>query len=92
MAFTTPEGSFESTIMFFGLTNSLATFQMMNKLLIMLRSKIIDLVVPYLLFSFYFIFDFSIFRTLGLGLEVIGHTVISDGMVTTLITGLERRK
>jgi len=33
-AFTTPEGSFEPTIMFFGLTNSPATFQaMMNKLL-----------------------------------------------------------
>ena len=34
MAFTTPEGSFESTIMLIGLTNSPATFQMMNKLLI----------------------------------------------------------
>ena len=34
MAFTTPEGSFEPMVMFFGLTNSLATFQaMMNKLL-----------------------------------------------------------
>ena len=34
MAFTTPEGSFEPTVMFFGLTNSPATFQaMMNKLL-----------------------------------------------------------
>jgi len=33
-AFTTPEGSFELTVMFFGLTNSPATFQvMMNKLL-----------------------------------------------------------
>jgi len=33
-AFTTPEGSFEPMVMFFGLTNSLATFQaMMNKLL-----------------------------------------------------------
>ena len=32
--FITPEGSFEPTVMFFGLTNSLATFQtMMNKLL-----------------------------------------------------------
>ena len=32
--FTTPEGSFEPTVMFFGLTNSPATFQaMMNKLL-----------------------------------------------------------
>ena len=34
MAFTTPEESFEPTVIFFGLTNSLATFQaMMNKLL-----------------------------------------------------------
>ena len=33
-AFTIPEGSFEPTVMFFGLTNSLAMFQtMMNKLL-----------------------------------------------------------
>ena len=32
--FTTPEGSFESTVMFFGLMNSLATFQaIINKLL-----------------------------------------------------------
>ena len=32
--FITPEGSFEPTVMFFGLTNSLATFQtMMNRLL-----------------------------------------------------------
>ena len=32
--FTTPEGSFEPTVMFFGLTNSPATFQtMMNELL-----------------------------------------------------------
>ena len=42
-----------------------------------------------------FIFDFSIFRTLVLGLEVVGHTVTSgtfDNMVTILITGLKRRK
>jgi len=33
-AFTTPEGSFKPTVMFFGLTNSPVTFQtMMNKLL-----------------------------------------------------------
>ena len=33
-AFLTPEGSFEPTVMFFGLTNSLAMFQaMMNDLL-----------------------------------------------------------
>ena len=34
MAFTTPEGSFEPTVIFFGLTNSPATFQaMINELL-----------------------------------------------------------
>ena len=34
MVFTTPEGSFEPTVMFFGLTNSPAMFQaMMNELL-----------------------------------------------------------
>ena len=34
VVFTTPEGSFEPTVIFFGLTNSPATFQaMMNKLL-----------------------------------------------------------
>ena len=34
MVFTTPEGSFEPTVMFFGLINSPATFQtIMNKLL-----------------------------------------------------------
>ena len=34
VAFTTPEGSFEPTVMFFRLTNSLATFQaIMNELL-----------------------------------------------------------
>ena len=31
--FMTPEGLFESTVMFFGLTNSPAIFQMMNKIL-----------------------------------------------------------
>ena len=48
-----------------------------------------------ILFSFQFIFHFSIFRTLGLGLEVIGHTVTSvtsDGVVTTLIMELEKKK
>ena len=61
----------------------------------MLRSKIVDLVVPYFLFLFYFIFDFFIFRTLGLGLEVICHTVTSvtsDSVITTWIIGLKRRK
>jgi len=34
VAFTTPEKSFEPTVMFFGLTNSLATFQtIMNEIL-----------------------------------------------------------
>ena len=48
-----------------------------------------------ILFSFQVIFHVSIFRALGLGLEIIGHTitsVTSDGVVTTLITGLKRRK
>jgi len=48
----------------------------------------------FIFFSSYFSF-FSIFRTLGLGLEVIGHTVILvtlNGVVTTLVTGLKRRK
>ena len=47
------------------------------------------------LFYFPFIFHFSIFRTLGLGLEVICHTVTSvtsDSKITTLIMGLKRRK
>jgi len=38
---------------------------------------------------------FSIFRTLGLGLEVICHTVTpvtSDGVITTLITELKKRE
>ena len=55
--------------------------------------------IDFIFFLFFHLFliilHFSIFRTLGLELEVIGHTVISvtsDGMVTTLITGLERRK
>ena len=38
------------------------------------------------------ILHFSIFKTLGLGLEVISHTITSDGGVTTLITGYERKK
>ena len=52
------------------------------------------LFIFFLIFIFFsiFFFQFSIFRTQGLGLEVIGHTVTSDGMVTTLITGLKRRE
>jgi len=53
----------------------------------------------YFLSYFYFILDLffivSIFRTLRIGEEVIGHTVTSvtsDGVVTTLITELKRRK
>ena len=63
----------------------------------MSRLKKMDLVS--FLSYFYFLFDLffivSIFRTLRIEEEVIGHTVISvtsDGVVTTLITGLKRRK
>ena len=59
----------------------------------------IDFNLFYFIFSFLFYFQlfyiFLFFRTLGLGLEVICHTVTSvtfDGMVTMLITGLERKK
>jgi len=59
----------------------------------------VDLVSFYFLSHFYFPFDlffiFLFLENLGLGLEVIGHTVTSvtsDGAVTTLITGLKRRK
>ena len=50
--------------------------------------------ILFFFFIFHFLFlliilHFSIFRTLGLGLEVISHT---DGMVTTLIMGCERKK
>jgi len=56
--------------------------------------------MDFILFSFFIlhffflliILHFFIFGTLGLGLEVIGHTVTSDGVVTTLITECERRK
>ena len=65
----------------------------------MLKSQKIDLVFFNFLSYFNFLFNsFSIFftfRTLGLGFEVISHTVTSvtfDGVVTTLITGLERKK
>ena len=46
-------------------------------------------------FLFYLFFIVSIFRTLGIGEEVIGYTVTSvtsDSMVTTLIMELKRRK
>ena len=65
---------------------------------VMSRSQKVDLVSFYFLSHFYFIFYlffiFSIFKTLRLGVEVIGHTVISvtsDSVVTTLITELKRR-
>ena len=48
-----------------------------------------------ILFSLIYFFIFSIFRTLGLGVEVIGHTVTSvtsDSVVTASIMGLKRRK
>jgi len=51
------------------------------------------------LVSFYFLLDlfsiFSIFRTLGLGLEVISHavtSVTSDSIIITLIMELKRKK
>ena len=59
----------------------------------------VDLVFPYFLiiiFDLFLIyFHFSIFRTLRLGLEGICHTVTSvtsNGVVTALIIGLERRE
>jgi len=48
-----------------------------------------------ILFYFQFIFYFSIFRTLGLGLEVISYIVTSvtlDGMVIALVMELERKE
>jgi len=54
--------------------------------------------LSFFLFSFAFLFYFSffsIFRTLGLESDVIGHTVTSvtsDGIVTALIMRLKRRK
>jgi len=63
------------------------------------RSKKVDLVFSSFSFLFYFPFNlffiFLFLKTLELGLEVIGHTVTlvtSDGVVTTLIMGLERRE
>jgi len=66
---------------------------------ILSRAKKVDLIFSLFFFLFYFpynlFFYFSIFRTLGLGLEVICHTVTSvtiGGVVTALITRLERRE
>jgi len=56
--------------------------------------KIEEYVLSFFLYS-HFIFYFSIFRTLGLGLGVICHTVTSvtsDGVVTALITKLKRNE
>ena len=61
-AFSTPERSFESTVMFFGLTNSPVS-----------RTKEVDLIFFIFPFSFYFLFDlfsFILFLEPGLGLEV----------------------
>jgi len=64
----------------------------------MSRLKNVDLVFLHFLSHFIFhsiYFHFPIFRTLGLGSEVISHTitlVTSDSVVTALITGLERRE
>jgi len=63
--------------------------------------KIKDCGLSFSLFSFLILFSlinffiFSIFRTLGLGVEVIGHTVTSvtsDGVVTALVMRLKKRK
>ena len=45
--------------------------------MLLLRLQKVDFVSFYFLSHFYFILDFSIFRTLGLGLEVICHAVTS---------------
>jgi len=58
----------------------------------------IDFMLFYFILLFLFLFNyftFSIFRTLGLGLEMIGHTVTqvtSDNMVTILIMELKKRE
>ena len=62
--------------------------------LFLLNSQDVKIVESRLSF-FLFYFLFFIFRTLGLGMEVIGHTVTLvtfNSVVTTLITELERRK
>ena len=60
------------------------------------KYETIDFILfSFFIFYFYFlliILHFSIFRTLGLELEVIGHTVTSDNVVTTLIMECERKK
>ena len=65
----------------------------------MSRSQEVDFIYFIFLSYFYFSFDlffiFPFLETLGLGLEVIGHTatsVIFDGVVTTLIIRLGRKK
>jgi len=86
VAFTTPEGSFEPTVIFFRLTNSPAIFQaMMNELLRdlinterwLLRLKKVDLTYFIFPFIFYFLFDlffdFLFLEQLGL----IGHAITS---------------
>jgi len=60
------------------------------------KSRLSFLLFSFLIFIFISIyFIFSIFRTWGLGLEVIGHTitsVTSDDVITTLIMRLKKRK
>jgi len=65
----------------------------------MSRLQKVDFVPFYFLSHFYFIFYlvfiFSIFRTLGLGLKVICHSVTSvtsDSVIPTLIIELKRKK
>jgi len=87
------------TKMVIGCFYSSDTLLKKNNSHIVSRSKNVDLVFSSFSFSFYFpfklFFHFSIFRTLGLGLEVIGHTVTpvtSNGVVITLIIGLKKRE
>jgi len=86
------------TKMVIGCFYSSDTLLKKNNSHIVSRSKNVDLVFFIfflILFSFQVIFHFSIFRTLGLGLEVIGHTVTpvtSNGVVITLIMGLKKRE
>jgi len=74
---------------------SFLTFETFLTKLISVKIKELDLVFSSFSFSFYFqvIFIFLFLETLGLGLEVISHTVTSvtsDGVVTTLIMRLGR--
>jgi len=79
-----PEGSFEPTVMFFGLTNSPATFQAMIYELLRDLINIVKIADDglnfYFYFLFYFYFPFLFFPFLfleQLGLGVISHAVTS---------------